>query len=50
VTYLITGAASGIGAATAELLELGVHPEKLLAIFDRAEKFGLDVQCQRRPS
>jgi NAD(P)-dependent dehydrogenase (short-subunit alcohol dehydrogenase family) len=36
--------------SAADIIELGVHPEKLLAVFDRAEKFGLDVQRQRRPS
>ncbi|MDP9333463.1 MAG: SDR family oxidoreductase [Actinomycetota bacterium] len=33
-----------------DIIRLGSRPDKLLAIFDRAEQFGLDVQRQRRPS
>ena len=34
----------------ADIIDLGVHPDKLLAVFDGAERFGRDVQRQRRPS
>ncbi len=33
-----------------DIISLGVHPDKLLGLFDRAEQFGLDVQRQRRRS
>ena len=36
--------------SAADIIKLGVHPGKLLAIFDRAEQFGRDAQRQRRPS
>jgi len=34
----------------ADIIDLGIHPDKLLAIFDGAEQFGRDMQRQRRPS
>jgi NAD(P)-dependent dehydrogenase (short-subunit alcohol dehydrogenase family) len=36
--------------SAADIIDLGVHPDKLLAIFDRAEQHGRDVQRQRRQS
>ena len=33
-----------------DIIELGVHPDQLLAIFDRAEEFGRKTQRQRRLS
>jgi NAD(P)-dependent dehydrogenase (short-subunit alcohol dehydrogenase family) len=33
-----------------DIINLGVHPDQLLAVFDGAEEFGRDVQRQRRPS
>ena len=47
-TALITGAASGIGAATAKLLaSLGVA-ELILVDFDEARLSALEVRCERR--
>jgi NAD(P)-dependent dehydrogenase (short-subunit alcohol dehydrogenase family) len=34
----------------ADIIELGVHPDKLLAIFDHAEQFGRDAQRRHRSS
>jgi NAD(P)-dependent dehydrogenase (short-subunit alcohol dehydrogenase family) len=33
-----------------DVMNLGMHPEKLLAVFDHAEQFGRDTQSQRRRS
>jgi hypothetical protein len=33
-----------------DIIRLGVHPDELLAIFDRAEQFGREAQRRRRSS